>query len=131
MAQSDNHPDPETPQGRQHWQELAPHQLTVPSGQNAGSTSSAQNADTHPFPLCSTWHSAETLDIHCTVDDRHRRCCRLLKKKSGSPNCIRRARSFRCILQCGPLTTARLCVQHQHTGNNPSLALRLYAEQTT
>ena len=37
---------------------------------------------THPFPPCSTWLSAEALDMHCTVND-HRRYClsRLLKKK--------------------------------------------------
>ena len=35
-----------------------------------------------------------------------------------------------CIPQCRPSTTARLCLQHQHVGNNPSLVLQLYAEQT-
>ena len=55
----------------------------------------------------------------------------LLKKKAGSPNSARRARSDSCIRQCGPSTTARLCLQHKHTLNNPSLALQLYAEQTS
>ena len=36
-----------------------------------------------------------------------------------------------CLRQNGPSTTARLYLQHQHTGNNPSLALQLYAEQTS
>ena len=40
-------------------------------------------------------------------------------------------RSDSCIRQCGLSTTARLCPQHQHTLNNPSLALQLYAEQTS
>ena len=52
-------------------------------------------------------------------------------EKTGSPNSARRARSESCILQCGPSTSARLCLQHQHTGNNPSLSLQLYAEQTS
>ena len=46
MAQSDNHPDPKTRQGQQHRQEQAPHQSTVPSGQNAGKASAPQNNDT-------------------------------------------------------------------------------------
>ena len=130
MAQSDNHPDPKTRQGQQHRQELAPNWSTVPNGQNAGKASAAPNADTHPFPPCSTWPSAETLDMHCTVNDHRRHCCRLLKKKADSPNIARRARSDSYIRQCGPSTTARLCLQHQLTGNNPSLALQLYAELT-
>ena len=75
MAQSDNHPDPKTQQGRQHRRELAPHQSTVPNGQNAGKTPAAKNADTHPFPPFSTWYSAETLEMHCTVDDHRRLLC--------------------------------------------------------
>ena len=68
---------------------------------------------------------------------RHALHCRrspqtlLLMKKTGSPNSARRARSDSCNRQCGPSTTARICLQHQHTGNNPSLALQLYAEQTS
>ena len=85
----------------------------------------------HPFPLCSTWLSTETLDIHFIVDDHRRYCCRLFKKKAGSSNSARRARSDSCIRQCEPSTSARLCLQHQHTGNNPSLSLQLYAEQTS
>ena len=72
----------------------------MPSGQNAGTASAAQNTDTHPIPPCSTWLSAETLDLHCTVDDHRRNFCRLLKKKAGSPNCACRARSDCCIRQC-------------------------------
>ena len=41
---------------------------------------------------------------------------------AGSPSSARHARSDSCIRQCGPSTTARLCLQHQHTGNIPSLA---------
>ena len=67
--------------------------------------------------------------MHCTVDDHRRHCCRHVKKKAGTPNSDRRARTDSCIRQCGPSTTARLCLLHQHTGNNPSLALQLYAEQ--
>ena len=78
---------------------------------------------THPFSPCSTWLLAETLDMHYTVDDHRRHCCRLLKIKDGSPNSARRARSDSCIRQCQPSTTARLCHQHQHTFNNPSQAL--------
>ena len=74
--------------------------------------------------------SAETLDMHCSVVDHRRHCCRLLWKKAGSPSSAHRARSDNSIRQCGPSTTARLCLQHQLTGNNPSLALRLHAEQT-
>ena len=81
MAQSDNHPDANNRQGQQHRQELAPNQSIVPSGQKTGKTPSAQNTDTHQFPPCSTWLSAETLAMHCTVDDHHRHCCRLLMKK--------------------------------------------------
>ena len=33
--------------------------------------------------------------------------------------------------QCGPSITARLCLQHPHTGNNSSLTLQLHAEQTS
>ena len=125
MTQSDNHPDPKK------WQELAPNLSTVPSSQNAGKAPAAQNTDAHPFPPCSTWPFAKILDMHCTVDDHRRQCCRLLKKKSGSHNIVHHARSASCIRQCGPSTTARLCLQHQHIGNNLSLALQLYAEQTS
>ena len=47
------------------------------------------------------------------------------------PNRAHRSRSDSCIRHCVPSTYARLCLQHQHTGNNPSLALQLYAEQTS
>ena len=83
------------------------------------------------FSTLLIWLSAETIDMHCTVDDHRRHCCRLLKKKAGSPYSARGARSDSCIRQCGPSTTARLCLQHQLTGNNPSLTLQLYAEQTS
>ena len=53
----------------------------MPSGKNAGKSPAAQNTDTHPFPPCSTWHSAETLDMNCTVNDHRRHCFRLLKTK--------------------------------------------------
>ena len=129
MAQSDNHPDTKTRQGQQHRQELAPNWSTVHSGQDARKASAVQNTDTRPFPPCTTWLSAETLDMHCTVDDDRRHCCRLLKKKAGSPNNACRARSDSCIRQCGPSTTARLCHHHQHTFNNPSLAQQLCAKQ--
>ena len=129
MAQSDNHPDPKTRQGQQHRHELAPNLSAVPSGHNVGRASTAQNIDTHPFPPCSTWLSTETLNMHCIVNVHRRHCCRLLKKKAGSPNSAHRARSDSCIRQCGPSTTARLCLQHQLTGNNPSLVLQLFAEQ--
>ena len=82
----------------------------------------------HPFPPSSTWLSA---DMHCTVDDHRRHCCRLLKKKAGSPNCTRSALSDSCIRQCGPSTTVRLCLQHRHTSNNPSPAQPLCAKQTS
>ena len=88
----------------------------MPSVQNAGKPPAAQNTDTHPFPPYSTWLSAETLDMHCTVDDHRRHCCRLLIKKSGSPNSTRCARPDSCVRQCWPSTIARLCTQHQHTG---------------
>ena len=81
MAQSDYHPDPKTGQGRQHRQALSPHQSSVPRGKNAGRSPVAKNNHTHPFPPCSTWPSAEKLDMHCTVDDHRRRSCRLLKKQ--------------------------------------------------
>ena len=68
--------------------------------------------------------------MHCTVDDHRRHCCRLLKKKASSRNSAHRARSDSCIRQCGPSTTSPWCLQHQHTGKNPSLALQPYAEQT-
>ena len=129
MAQDDNHPNPKTRQGRQHRQELAPYQSTEHSGQNAEKAPAAQN--THPFLHCSTWLSEETLNMHCTVVDHRRNCCRLLKKKAGSPNSARRDRSDSCIPQCGPSKTARLYLQHQHTVNNPSPALQLYAEQVS
>ena len=131
MAQGDNHLDPKTLNGKQHRQEQAPNYSTVPIGQVAGKASATQNTDTYPFPPCSTWLSAVTLDIHRTVNAHRRHCCRLLKKKSGSPNSARRVRSYSCIRQCGPSATARLCLPHQPTGNNPSLALQLYAEQTS
>ena len=76
----------------------------MPSGQNAGKAPAVQNTDTKPFPSCSTWPSAETLDMHCTVDDHRRHRSRLLKKKAGSPNSACRARSHSCIQQCGPST---------------------------
>ena len=57
--------------------------------------------------------------------------CRLLKKKACSPNSACCARSDSCIRQCGPSTTARLCLQHQHTLNNLCLALQLCAQQTS
>ena len=69
--------------------------------------------------------------MHCTVNDHRRHCYRLLKKEAGSPNSVRRARSDSCIRQCGPSITARLCLQHQFTGNNPSLALQICAEHTS
>ena len=80
MAQTDDHPDSNTRQGQHQRQELVPHQSTVSSGQNAGKSPAAKNIDTHDFPSCSTWLSAETLDMHCTVDDHRRQCCRHLKK---------------------------------------------------
>ena len=52
------------------------------------------------------------------------------RKKAGSPNSAHRARSDSYTQQFGPSSSARLCIQHQHTDNNPSLALQLYAEQT-
>ena len=58
------------------------------SGQNAGKASAAKNTDTHPIPPCSTWHSAETLNMHYTVNDHRRHCCRLLRKKAGSPTVL-------------------------------------------
>ena len=85
----------------------------------------------HPLPSCSTWLLADILDMHSTVDDHCRNCCRLLMKKASSPNSARRARSDCCIRLFGPSTTARLCLQHQHADHNPSLALQLYAEQTS
>ena len=103
----------------------------MPSGQNAGKAPAAQNTDTHHFPSYTTWLSTETLNMHCTVDDHRRHCCRLLKKKDGSSNSACRARSDSCIRQCGPSTTARLCLQHQHTLTNPSLSLQLFAELTS
>ena len=69
MAQSDNHPDPNSRKGQQHRQELAPHQSTVPIGQDAVRNFAALNTDTHPFPPCSAWLSAKTLGMHSTVDD--------------------------------------------------------------
>ena len=104
--------------------------VLCPVTKNAGRTPVAKNTDTHPFPPCSTWLSAVTHDMHYSVDDHRRHCCRLHKKKIGSPYISRHARSESCIRQCGPSTTARLCLQHQHTGSNPSLAPQLYAEQT-
>ena len=53
------------------------------------------------------------------------------QEKNSSPNSARRARSDSCIRQCGPSTTARLCLQHKHTLNNPSLSLQLPVEQTS
>ena len=35
----------------------------------------------HPFPPCSTFLSAETLDMHCSVVDHRRHCYRLFGKK--------------------------------------------------
>ena len=98
---------------------------------SSGKAPTAQNTFTHPFPPCSTWLSDETFDMHCTVDDHRRHCCRLIKKKAGSSNDACRARSDSCIRQCQPSTTALLCLQHQHALNNPSLALQLYAWQTS
>ena len=128
MVQSNNLPDPKTRQGQQHLLKLVPHWSTVPSGKIAGKAPAAKNTDAHPFSPCSSWLLAKTLDMHCTVDDHRRHCCRLLKEKAGSPNSARRARSDSCIQQYGPSTTAQLCLQHQHTGNNPSLALQLYVK---
>ena len=48
---------------------------------------------------------------------------------AGSPNSAHCARSDYYIRPCGPSTTARLCLLHLLAGNNPSLALQLYAEQ--
>ena len=67
--------------------------------------------------------------MHSTVDDHCLHSCRLLRKKAYSPNSAHCARSDSCIRQCGPLTTASLCLQHQLTGKSPSLAQQLYAEQ--
>ena len=50
------------------------------------------------------------------------------RKKPGSVNSACRARSDSCIRQCRP-TTAQLCLQHQHTGNNLSLSLQLFTEK--
>ena len=68
------------------------------------------------------WHTSIST-LFSTVNDHSRHCCRLLKKKAGSPNSARRARSDSCIRQCRPSTTARLCHQHQHTLNNLTLVL--------
>ena len=131
MAQGDYLPDSKIRQGQQHRQELAHSYSTVPSGQSAGIAPAAKNTDTHPVPSCSTWLSAETLDMNCTVDDQRRHCFRLLKKKAGSPRSVCRAQSDSCIRQYRPSSTARLCLQRQYTVNSPSLAQQLYAEQTS
>ena len=131
MAQSDNHPDPKTRKGQKHRQELAPHMSNEHSGKNSGKSLAAQNTDTHPFPPCSTWLSDEKLVMHCTVDDHKPTLLPASQEKAGSPSSTHRARSDSCIRQCGPSTTARMCLQHQLTGRNPSLALQLYAEQTS
>ena len=81
--------------------------------------------------LVSSPSSSNIMSLHCTVNDLHRHCCRLLKKNARLPNSAHRARSDTFIRQCGPSTTTRLCLQRQHTGNNPSLGLQLYAEQTS
>ena len=62
---------------QKHRQGLAPISLLCP----AAKTLAAKNTDTHPCPSCSTWLSAETLDMHCTVDGHRRHCGRLIKKK--------------------------------------------------
>ena len=129
MEQSDNQPDPNIRQGRQHRQILSTHQSTVAWSQNAGKTPAAQNTNTHPFPPCSRWLSAETLVMHCTVNDHKPTLLPHYTKKDGSSNSTRRDGSDSFIRQCGPSTTARLCLQHQHTGDNPSLALQLYEKQ--
>ena len=102
MSENDNQPDPKTRQGQRHRQELAPKLSTVLGGQNAGKVPAAQNTETHPFPSSSKWLSDEALDMHCTVDDHRRHCSRILKKKAGSSNGARCARSDSCIRQCGP-----------------------------
>ena len=130
MAQCDNHPDPKTRKDNNIGKNWRPISLLCPAAKTLEELMWPKML-THPFPPCSTWLSAKTLDMHCTVDDHRRHCCRLLNKKAGSPNSARRARSDSCIRQCGPSTTARMCLQHQHTGSNPSLALQLYAEQTS
>ena len=86
---------------------------------------------THPMPPISTWPSVETLDMHCTVNEHRRYCCWVLMKNSGSAYSARRARSDSSIRQYGPSASARLCLQHNFSGNNPSLAQELYAEQTS
>ena len=75
----------------------------MPCGQNVGKPHDAQNTDTHPFRSCSTWRSAETLDMRCTVDDQRRHCCRLLKKKPAQ----------RTVLVALDLTAAFDNVDHQ------------------
>ena len=75
----------------------------MPSGQNAGKATAAQNTDTHQFPPCSAWLSAEALDMHCTVNDYRRHCCRLLRKQPA----------LRTVLVALDLTAAFDNVDHQ------------------
>ena len=87
------------------------------------------------------WHTSLStlLNMAFGRNTRHALHCRrsppilqpASQEKAGSPNSACRARSDSCIRQCGPSATARLCPQHQHSLNNPSLALQLYAEQTS
>ena len=83
----------------------------------------AKNTDTQPFPPCSTWPSNR--------NTQHAMSTITVDIAAGSPNSAHRARADSCIRQCGPSTTARLCPQHQHTLNNPSLTLQLCIEQTS
>ena len=75
----------------------------MPSDQYAGKTLAAKNTDTYTFPLCSTWLSAETLDMYCTVDDHRRHCCRFSRKKPA----------HRTVLVTLDLTDAFDNVDHQ------------------
>ena len=129
MAQIDNHPDPKTRQGRHHWQKTC-----APSVYCAKRTKRWKK---HLLPQILThiaFHPAQhglrpkKHDMHCTVYVYRRHCCRLFMKKAGSMNSARCAAFDSCIRQWGPSTTARVCLQHQHTGSNPSLDLQLYVE---
>ena len=53
----------------------------MPRSQYAENNSCCQNTDTHPFPCCSTNLSAETYDMHCTVDDYRQHFAGFSRKK--------------------------------------------------
>ena len=132
MAQSDDHHDPKTGKDNNIGKNWRPISLLCPAAKTLEklllpkiSTHIPFHLAQHGFrpkhPSC-TALSTITADITIGISRKKPAHRTVLASLDLTADCIR---------QCGPSTITRLCLQRRLTGNNPSLALQLYAEQTS